>query len=82
MSDRIHVRVTMNGKAAIRELIVGHRKLADLTYHELATAIRDAAERLRRGKSRIVLPIGEHAIEMTFAEALAFISQASSALRW
>jgi hypothetical protein len=82
MSERVYVRITMRGSDASRELICDQMKVADLTYQDVTNAIIDVTKLLRHGKGDITATVGGRALEMSFVEALDFVMQATSSLRW
>jgi len=82
MSERVYIRVTMTKDTATRELIADQMKIADLTYQDVASAIIDVTKLLRHGKGDITVTVGQRPIEMSFVEALDFVMQATSSLRW
>jgi hypothetical protein len=82
MSERVYIRVTMNGNEAKRELIADQMKITDLDYRDIATAIIEVTKTLRHGKSDVTVTIGDKVLEMSFVEALDFVMQATSSLRW
>jgi len=82
MSERVYIRVNMRGNEASRDLICDQMKIADLTYQDVANAIIEVTKLLRHGKSDITVTVGQRPIEMTFVEALDFVMQATSSLRW
>lgn len=82
MSERVFIRVTMTKDTATRELICDQIKIADLTYQDVANAIIEVTAILRHGRGDVVLRVAGKAIEMSFVEALDFVMQATSSLRW
>jgi hypothetical protein len=82
MSERVYIRVTMTKNTATRELIADQMKIADLTYVDVINAIVEVTEILRHGRGDVVLRVADRAIEMSFVEALDFVMQATSSLRW
>ena len=82
MSDRVYVRVTMDGQTAKRELIADQMKIADVTYQDVATSVIEVTKILRHGKGEVVMNIGPRTVEMSFVDALDYVMQATSSLRW
>jgi hypothetical protein len=82
MSERIYIRVTMNKDTASRELISDQMKIADLSYQDVANAIIEVTSILRHGRGDVSLRVADKVIEMSFVEALDFVMQATSSLRW
>jgi hypothetical protein len=82
MTERVYIRVTMTKDTATRELICDQMKLADLTYQDVANAIIEVTSILRHGKGEVSLRVADKVIEMSFVEALDFVMQATSSLRW
>ena len=82
MSDRVYIRVTMDKDTATRELICDQMKIADLTYQDVTNAIIEVTTILRHGRGEVSLRVADKVIEMSFVEALDFVMQATSSLRW
>ena len=82
MSERVYIRVTMGKDTANRELICDQMKLADLSYQEVANAIIEVTSILRHGRGEVSLRVADKVIDMSFVEALDFVMQATSSLRW
>ena len=82
MSERVYIRVTMNKDTASRELICDQMKIADLTYVDVTNAIVEVTKLLRHGKGEVSLHVADKVIPLTFIEALDFVMQATSSLRW
>jgi hypothetical protein len=82
MSGRIYIRVTMNKDTASRELIADQMKIADLSYQDVTNAIIEVTSILRHGRGNVSLRVADKVIEMSFADALNFVMQAASSLRW
>lgn len=82
MSERVYIRVTMAKDSATRELICDQMKIADLSYIDVANAIIETTEILRHGKGEVSLRVGGRVIDMSFVDALDFVMQATSSLRW
>lgn len=82
MSERVYIRVTMAKDTATRELICDQMKLADLTYQDVANAIIEVTSILRHGRGEVSLRVADKVIDMSFVEALDFVMQATSSLRW
>ena len=82
MSERVYIRVTMNKDTASRELICDQMKISDLTYQDVANAIIEVTETLRHGRGDVVLRVADKVVDMSFVEALDFVMQATSSLRW
>ena len=82
MSERVYIRVRMTKDIANRELICDQMKLADLTYQDVANAIIEVTSILRHGKGEVSLRVAGTVVEMSFVEALDFVMQATSSLRW
>lgn len=82
MSERVYIRVTMTKDTATRELICDKMKIADLTYVDVTNAVVEVTEILRHGKGDVSLRVADKVIEMSFVEALDFVMQAVSSLRF
>lgn len=82
MSERVYIRVTMKKDTATRELICDQMKVADLTYADVTNAIIEVTSILRHGKGEVSLRVADKVIDMSFVEALDFVMQATSSLRW
>jgi hypothetical protein len=82
MSERVYIRVTMNKDTASRELIADQMKIADLSYQDVTNAIIEVTSILRHGRGDVSLRVSDKVIEMSFVEALDFVMQATSSLRW
>lgn len=82
MSERVYIRVTMAKDTATRELIADQMKVADLTYVDVTNAIVEVTQILRHGKGDVSLRVADKVVEMSFVEALDFVMQATSSLRW
>jgi predicted DNA-binding ArsR family transcriptional regulator len=82
MSERVYIRVTMNKDTASRELISDQIKIADLSYQDVTNAIIEVTSILRHGRGDVSLRVSDKVIEMSFVEALDFVMQATSSLRW
>ena len=83
MSDRVYIGVQMAGKDVARQLICDQVKISDLTYQDVANAIIEVTKILRHGRDgQITLRVTGSAIEMSFIEALEFVMQAASTLRY
>jgi hypothetical protein len=82
MSGRVYIRVTMNKDTASRELIADQMKIADLSYQDVTNAIIEVTSILRHGRGDVSLRVADKVIEMSFVEALDFVMQATSSLRW
>lgn len=83
MSDRVYIRVQMAGKNVTRELMCDNQKMSDLTYQDVTNAIIEVTQILRHGRDgQITLRVSGTAIEMSFVDALEFVMQAASTLRY
>lgn len=82
MSERVYIRVTMTKDTATRELVCDQMKVADLTYTDVTNAIIEVTSILRHGRGDVSLRVADKVIEMSFLEALDFVMQATSSLRW
>jgi hypothetical protein len=82
MSGRVYIRVTMNKDTASRELIADQMKIADLSYQDVTNAMIEVTSILRHGRGDVSLRVADKVIEMSFVEALDFVMQATSSLRW
>ena len=83
MSDRVYIRVQMAGKNITRELISDNQKISDLTYQDVTNAIIEVTQALRHGRAgQVTLRISGTAIEMGFVDAIEFVMQGASTLRY
>jgi hypothetical protein len=57
-------------------------KIADLSYQDVTNAIIEVTSILRHGRGDVSLRVADKVIEMSFADALNFVMQATSSLRW
>lgn len=81
--QRVYVRVDMNGKEPVRELMIEGEKQAEMSYLETVDMISDLTDLLRAGPVPVHLAISAtNCVEMSFVEALDFIMQAGSSLRY
>lgn len=83
MTERIHIRVTRKGDEAVRKLIVDRYDWGDISFLETVDLIEQATESIKYGKGvETVLTFTRREIRLTFIEAIEFVMQATSSLRW
>jgi hypothetical protein len=83
MTERIHIRVTKDGDMTNREFIADQYKWGDLSYADTICLIDQAMSYVRHGKvDETLLKFAGRDFRMSYVEALEFIMQATSSLRW
>jgi len=83
MSDRIYIRVTKTGAETNREFIADRSKYGDLSYAETIDLIDQAMGYIRHGLvDEVLLKFAGRDFRLSYVEAIEFVMQATSSLRW
>lgn len=81
--DRVRIRVTKDGPLTNRALVTETFQIPDLSYADVCDLISQAFAYVRNGRTaEPCLKCQGEVVELSFVEALDFIAQATSSLRW
>lgn len=83
MNDRVRISVTMDGPCVRRALVVDGEEVAEVAASDVCDMIVQVTTPIRCGKgAECGVKVAGRWVPMSFMEALDFVSQASSSLRF
>ena len=82
MTDRIRIRVQMDGKESKRELMCDQMKVADMSFADVVDVIIAVTKGLHKSQGDVSFSVGSMAFNLSFIEAIVFSMQATSSLRF